>query len=167
MVGSVAVLGRGAISRRLMGGLACFVLGCASGPPPRGHALYTHAQGPKQPSEVAQLAGPIVAVNGKNVTSLGDRFEVLPGCYIVEVQPPMQRNDHKMVFATNTEPIPFAVAARAGHSYVIRSEYIEQMGTLRLLLEGDEQDMNGSSVGKFGPAQSAGELQQCAARGNQ
>src|SRR5690606_3888728 len=45
MVGSVAVLGRGAISRRLMGGLACFVLGCASGPPPRGHALYTHAQG--------------------------------------------------------------------------------------------------------------------------
>ena len=84
--------------------LALLLASCASGPPPRGHALYPSALGPKQASEVVQLSGPIVAVDGEKVTTLGSHFEVLPGCHIVEVQPPSSSSD-RLGLLSNSEDL--------------------------------------------------------------
>jgi hypothetical protein len=110
---------------------------------------------------VSQVTGSIRSIDGKAVQSLGSSFELLPGCHIVELDPTPKSNDYVTVFALNPQPVVFAIVMKKGHIYQLRHDYVEQMGSVRLIVEGDELDSRGMRVQRFGPARSREELERC------
>ncbi|HZU85184.1 MAG TPA: hypothetical protein VE987_19765, partial [Polyangiaceae bacterium] len=67
----------------LGGASACFGSSSCIGGPSRGYALYAAEGRRPDPSEVARLSGYVRFVDGRDVSSYGASFELLPGCHVI------------------------------------------------------------------------------------
>jgi hypothetical protein len=150
-----------AISRQLIAVLVAS-LGCGVAGAKRGVPLYSGARGAVD--QVASLYGPIATVDGQDVSSQGDAFELRVGCHVVTTK--TQYLEHDLALNTGAtlgaEPtLTFAIQMRPGFSYAFehRTQDIDGV-TGRGWMTARELDRAGKARG-LQPTQDAATIAAC------
>lgn len=140
-------------------------LACHPGVDAPGVPLYPNAETTRLPrSQIALVAGPIAKIDGGEVVDQGGRFELLPGCHVVEL-------DHRMVpdgnnlsggmYWTGSFPsTTYAIRMKAGARYEFRRDIFADGQTGRLVLSAREEEASGAMT-DLDPAKSAEEIKAC------
>jgi len=128
----------------------------------RGYPLYANPPLLEQ-QQLAFLTGYVLAVDGKDVSSHGRSFDLLPGCHIVVTPSKSGSMDSTAGVVITTGPRRFAIPMKAAHSYVIEvgasGTFGELSGSGYLL--GREIDEAGNTTRKFVPATSPQDVRDC------
>jgi hypothetical protein len=150
--------------------LAVFVLGCLASEPPA-VPLYPNGQTTRlPPNQVADLTGPIGKIDGREVTGLGGRFDLLPGCHLVELDRQGDSGSYGLssaVYVTGSFPVTlYALRMQAGARYFIKRDLITEASgvTVRVALSAREE-APGGAVTDLSPARSLEEVKACKAWG--
>jgi hypothetical protein len=140
-------------------------LACHPGVDAPGMPLYPNAQTTPLPrDQIARVAGPIAKIDGKDVQEQGGRFELLPGCHVIELDRRMVADAYALSGGSYwTGQFPrtvYAMVMKAGARYDIRREIYSDGSTGRLVLSATEEQAGGT-VTDLVPAKSAAEIQAC------
>ncbi len=129
----------------------------------RGYALYPTADGRPDETEVAQLAGYVRPVDGKDVSASGKRFELLPGCHVIGTPSRWISSAGSGAVMWATGEWTFALPMKAGYQYAV--EIIVPPLVTGPTALGDmkafERDMHGTRTRTFARAQRGEDLQAC------
>lgn len=147
---------------------AAFALGCLASEPPA-VPLYPNAETARlPPGQVADLVGPIGKIDGRDVSGLGGRFDLLPGCHVVELDRQSDNSSYSLtgaVYLTGSFPATtYALRMRAGSRTFIKRDIItEGVGaTVRVVLSAREEAPSGT-VTDLSPATSMDDVKACQA----
>lgn len=126
---------------------------CISGGRTQGYPLYPPSEPPPAQEQLAHLLGYVQVVDGRDVSSLGTSFDLLPGWHVV--QTPSQWGHTELNaggVAWNTGHLTYKMQMKAGYSYVIKVE-IEKTGgiTYRGGAHAYESDGRGAVTQTFHP----------------
>jgi len=166
--------------RRTALAFALLAFGCfAPGAAKRGTPLYTVANAPFQPNQVARLnallpggAAPglgatsfITSVDGLEVSAVDSAFELLPGCHVVRTA------DSLVVAAGNTTLTAqlgsrvFAFQMKGGDEYTVVVQLADPSASIsRVSVFGIERDPSGAQTQELQSATSADDVKACLAR---
>lgn len=143
-------------------GLACHPALDAPGLP-----LYPNSETTRLPrSQIALVAGPIDKIDGQVVLDQGGRFELLPGCHIVELDRRVIADGNTlsggMHFSGQFPSTIYAIRMQAGARYeILRQIYSNGIGIgSRVILTAREEQPNGA-VTDLVPARSADDIKAC------
>jgi hypothetical protein len=131
-----------------------------------GVPLYPNAATTRLPrSEVAQIDGPIAVIDGREVVDQGGRFDLLPGCHVIELDRRVPSDSYALSGGTYwTGQLPTAIYAihmKAGARYVLRRDiYSDGMGQGRVSLTAREEPATGPPT-DLNPASSEEEVRAC------
>jgi hypothetical protein len=148
--------------------LTALALGCLASEAPAVPLYPNAAAAPLPPGRVADVMGPIGKIDGRDVSGLGGRFDLLPGCHVVELERQSDNNNYSLtggIYLTGSYPaVTYFLRMRAGGRYIIRRDAVtEGIGqTVRTVLAAREEMPDGA-VTDLAPAQSAAELSACKA----
>jgi hypothetical protein len=160
--------------------VAFIALRCVRAEQPPGYPLYPNAGARLPREQVAQLTSSmpggsavgagslafIKAIDGRDVSTLDTAFELLQGCHIVETASRLLITNEVMTWHGDIGMRTFAFRMRAGHSYTVKVELVQSMGSSgRVLLFGVEQNSTGTETERIEVAKSAADLQACQAWG--
>ncbi|HJX52274.1 MAG TPA: hypothetical protein VJ801_05865 [Polyangia bacterium] len=143
---------------------ALSVAACVSGGGARPDRLYPPTPEPLGPQQVSTLTGYVQFVDGKDVSSLGGYFELLPGCHVIGT--PSRWADQSpggnVVVTANTGRWTFALPMKAGHQYRIEVRAGVATGpTGPLTIKGYESDLRGNKTREFERATSQKDIAAC------
>jgi hypothetical protein len=142
-------------------GALALVTSCLTGSS-RGHALYPATNPAPKRDEVARLAGYIEHVDGREVSSFGSSFELLPGCHIV--QTPSEWGTFGAIggVIVKTGHLVFPLPMQAARQYVIAIRTTDTSGPVaNAVIEATETDLEGNILHVFSPARSPAEEDAC------
>ena len=145
-----------------------FSLGCASGQT-RGVPLYASSGEPLAREEIGFLTGDVQLIDGRNVSELGRRFELLPGCHVVTTSPLWRarvESSASGIVPPNGQ-LTYAMNMKAGHRYVIEGRMLQQRRSQILIITALEKDPEGNVLQEFVPATSESDLERCQPPGDQ
>jgi hypothetical protein len=147
---------------------ATLALGCLASEPPA-VPLYPNSESARlPPTQVADVLGPIGKIDGREVGGLGGRFELLPGCHVVELDRQSDNSNYSLtgaVYLTGGFPATtYALRTQAGARYIIQRQTVtEGVGaTMRVVLSAREE-APGGGVTDLVPARSLDDLKACKA----
>jgi hypothetical protein len=147
---------------------ATLALGCLASEPPA-VPLYPNAESTRlPPTQVADLLGPIGKIDGREVGGLGGRFDLLPGCHVVQLDRQSDNSNYSLtggVYLTGSFPATtYALRMQAGARYIIQRQTItEGVGaTMRVVLSAREE-APGGAVTDLVPAKTVDDLKACKA----
>jgi hypothetical protein len=145
--------------------VATFPLACHPGADAPGVPLYPNAAAARLPrNQVALVEGPIEKVDGQEVGDQGGRFELLPGCHVIELDRRAPADNYSL---SNTSYLTgqlsivyYAIHMMAGGRYEIRRDVVVdgQMGRITVSAR---EEAPGGAVTDLYPAKSAEELRSC------
>jgi hypothetical protein len=122
----------------------------------RGYPLYPSSAAPPPPDEIARLVGPITSVDGRDVSTLGGAFELLPGCHAVRTQgQPLDSTNYTAVSGGRPRAMYFVLPMRPGHSYFIKQVSrtdVSAISPITVTTFAEEFDHGGASQRVFHPA---------------
>jgi hypothetical protein len=144
---------------------ATLALGCHPGVDAPGVPLYPNGETVRLPrSQVALVAGPIAKIDEKDVADQGGRFELLPGCHIVELDRRLIADGNTLsggMYWTGSFPSTiYAIRAKAGNRYEIRRDILSDGAGGRLVLSASEE-APGGAVTDLVQATSAQDITAC------
>jgi hypothetical protein len=93
------------------------------------YPLYPNAGGVPA-SRLARLSGPIASVDGQDVGTKGNSFDLLPGCHIVVLQHNIGEGSSSGAWAGNFGRRVYAFKMRPAHLYTIRPEAEDSTGPM-------------------------------------
>ena len=131
-----------------------------------GVPLYPNAQTTRLPREqVAQVAGPIAKIDGRDVGDQGGVFDLLPGCHVVELDRRLSADSLPLsgaVYLSGQFPVTiYALRMKPGARYAIRRDmYSDSSAQVRVSLSAREEAATGA-VTDLSPAQSANDVMAC------
>lgn len=131
-----------------------------------GVPLYPNAQTTRLPREqVAQVAGPIAKIDGRDVGDQGGVFDLLPGCHVVELDRRLSADSYALsgaVYLSGQFPVTiYALRMKPGARYVIRRDiYTDSSAQGRVSLSAREEEATGA-VTDLSPAQSDNDVMAC------
>jgi hypothetical protein len=144
--------------------------GCLASEPPA-VPLYPNGETTRLlPKQVADLVGPIGKIDGREVTGLGGRFDLLPGCHVIELDRQSDNSSYALsgaVYITGSFPATtYALRMQAGARYFIKRDTILEPGgaTVRVALSAREE-APGGAVTDLSPATSLDDVKACQAWG--
>ena len=144
------------------------MLGCLASEPPA-VPLYPNSESARlPPTQVADVLGPLGKIDGREVGGMGGRFDLLPGCHVVELDRQSDNSNYSLtgaVYLTGGFPATtYALRTQAGARYVIQRQTVsEGVGaTMRIVLSAREE-VPGGAVTDLQPAKSPDDLQACKA----
>lgn len=145
--------------------VATIGVGCHPGVDAPGVPLYPNAETTRLPrGQVALVAGPIAKIDEKDVAEQGGRFELLPGCHVVELDSRMVPDGNNLsggMYWTGSFPRTiYAIRMKAGARYEIRRDIFADGQTGRLVLSASEEDVSGAMT-ELTPAKSVEDLKAC------
>jgi hypothetical protein len=145
--------------------IATLTLGCHPGVEAPGVPLYPNAETTRLPrTQIALVAGPIAKIDEKDVADQGGRFELLPGCHVVELDSRMVPDGNNLsggMYWTGSFPRTiYAIHMKAGARYEIRRDIFADGQTGRLVLSASEEEPGGAMT-ELAPAKSAEEIKAC------
>jgi hypothetical protein len=120
------------------------------------------------PAQVADLTGPIGKIDEREVGSLGGRFDLLPGCHVVELDRQSDNSNYSLtggIYLTGSFPATtYALRMQAGARYFIQRQLVTQgIGpTMRVVLSAREE-APGGAVTDLEPAKTVDDLKACKA----
>ncbi len=125
---------------------------CISGQQ-QAYPLYPHTGPPVSPEQLAHLSGYVQLVDGRDVSSLGTSFDLLPGCH--EVQTPLSYGHSELNAGSmymKTGHVVYSMTMKAGYSYVIKAN-VEKTGghTYGGQLEAFEKNAQGEVTRTLNP----------------
>ncbi|MGA7121422.1 MAG: hypothetical protein WBY94_15060 [Polyangiaceae bacterium] len=133
---------------------ALVIVGCASPLDLAGYPLYPDVGRRLAGNEVARLYGPITRVDDRDVSTLGDALELMPGCHRVRTRDDPVPN----TFGRSTAGGGFRFGARSfvfsmkgGHAYVLKR--LGSAAGVGVYIE--EHDASGAWSGDIYPGDSA------------
>jgi len=142
-------------------GALALVTGCLTGSS-RGHALYPAIDPPPKQDEVARLTGYVERVDGREVSSFGSSFDLLPGCHIVQTPTEWGTFGGVGGVVMKTGNLVFPLPMQAAHQYVIAIRTTDTSGPVaNAVVEATETDLDGNIIHVFSPAQSVAEVDAC------
>jgi hypothetical protein len=120
------------------------------------------------PNQVADITGPIGKIDRREVGSLGGRFELLPGCHIVELDRQTDQSNYSLtsgIYLTGSFPAAtYALRMQAGARYFIqRQTVVEGVGVSARLVLSAREEAPGGAVTDLVPAKSIDDLKACKA----
>jgi hypothetical protein len=131
-----------------------------------GVPLYPSAETARLPrNQIAQVTGPIAKIDGQDVVDQGGRFDLLPGCHLVELDRRVTGDSYTLSSATywtgQFARTTYAMRMKPGARYVIR-RVLDSSGFARgrVILSAREEEANGA-MNDLLPARSAEEIQAC------
>ncbi len=143
-------------------------LGCLASEPPA-VPLYPNGETTRlPPRRVADVMGPIGKIDGREVGGLGGRFDLAPGCHVIELDRQSDNSNYSLtggVYLTGSFPATtYALRMRAGGRYFIQRQTVtEGIGsTVRVVLSAREE-APGGAVTDLEPAKSVDDLNACKA----
>ncbi|HZL17140.1 MAG TPA: hypothetical protein VFG23_05290 [Polyangia bacterium] len=144
---------------------ATLPLACHLGIDAPGVPLYPNAATARLPrDQIAQVSGPIEKIDGQEVVDRGGRFELLPGCHVVELDRRMVADGNTLsggMYWTGQFPNTiYALHLKPGARYEIRRDIFADGQTGRLVLSATETTAEGATTDLF-PAKSAEEIRSC------
>lgn len=147
--------------------LAVLTLGlaCYPGVEPPGVPLYPNSATTRLPrNQVALVAGPIAKIDGQEVVDQGGRYELLPGCHVVELDRRMIADGNNLsggMYWTGQFPnATYAIHMKAGAHYEIRRDIFADGQSGRVVLSAREEEPSGA-ITDLEPAKSAEEIRAC------
>jgi hypothetical protein len=150
--------------------LTVLVAGCLASEAPAVPLYPNGATTRLLPGQVADVSGPIEKIDGREVADQGRRFDLLPGCHIVELDRQVSSNTYSLSTPTSLDgggqlrTVVFALRMKAGGKYVIDRQAVEGQlaNTWRVVLSAREE-LPGGLVTDLKPARSMDDLQDCRA----
>lgn len=110
---------------------AVLALACRPAVDPPGIPLYPNAQTTKLPrTQIAEVFGPIVKIDGNDVIDWGRPYDLLPGCHLVELERHVKVNGMVVRRPGSFGPEPvfiYALRMKAGARYIIQQAYCAGM----------------------------------------
>jgi hypothetical protein len=147
---------------------ATLALGCLASEPPA-VPLYPNSESTRlPPNQVADLLGPIGKIDGREVGGMGGRFDLLPGCHVVELDRHSDNSNYSLTgaaYLTGGFPATtYALRTQAGARYISQRQTVtEGVGaTMRVVLSAREE-APGGAVTDLSPAKSIDDLKACKA----
>jgi hypothetical protein len=140
-------------------------LACHPGADAPGVPLYPNAAATRLPrNQVALVEGPIEKVDGQEVGDQGGRFELLPGCHVIELDRRSPADNYSLsntsYLTGQLSTVYYAMHMMAGGRYEIRRDVVVDGQTGRIVLSAREEAPGGAVTDLF-PAKSADELRSC------
>ncbi|HEX3905639.1 MAG TPA: hypothetical protein VH853_22630 [Polyangia bacterium] len=145
-------------------------LGCLASEPPA-VPLYPGNESTRlPPNQVADVTGPIGKIDGREVGSLGGRFDLLPGCHVVELDRQSDNGNSSLtggIYLTGSGPITiYALRMQAGARYTIqRQTFVEGLGVPARMVLSAREELPGGAATDLVPAKSVDDLRACKAWG--
>lgn len=126
---------------------------CISGSANPPYPLYPATVPAPAPDKVSHLSGYVQFVDGRDVSSFGKSFDLLPGCH--EVQTPLSYGHSEMnagVMYWETGHVIYSMQMKPGYSYVI-SVSMEKTGghTYGGQIQATERNADGVVTQTFNP----------------
>ena len=142
-------------------------LGCLASEPPA-IPLYPGSESTRLPAnQVADVTGPIGKIDGREVGDQGGRFDLLPGCHVVELSQQGDSNSSLSggIYLTGSFPATvYALRMQAGARYFIqRQTVLEGVGVPARLELSAREEIPGGAVTDLAPAKSVDDLRACKA----
>lgn len=125
-------------------------------------ALYANPELAKD--GIAQLQGPIRAVDGQDVEAKGAAFALLPGCHVVTVKPKIGEGSQEGSWSADLGLVVYAFRMEAGRLYSI--EPVARFGSAghgTVTLMAYERDPDGRVVRAIAPAEHDRDIEACVA----
>ena len=145
-----------------------FALGCLASEPPA-VLLYPNADSARlPPNQVAGLLGPIAKVDARDVAGLGGRFDLLPGCHVVQLDRQSDNSNYSLTGATYlTGSFPattYALRMQAGARYIIQRQAVtDGIGPRMRVVLSAREEAPGGAVTDLEPAKSVADIEACKA----
>lgn len=121
------------------------------------------------PNQIARVDGPIATMDGKDVVDQGGRFELSPGCHVVELDRRMIADGNNlsggMYWTGQFTNATYAIHMKAGAHYEIRRDIFADGQSGRVVLSAREEEPSGA-ITDLEPAKSAEEIKACRAEFN-
>lgn len=145
--------------------VAAVPLACHPGADAPGVPLYPNAAAARLPrNQVALVEGPIAKIDNQEVGDQGGRFELLPGCHVVELDRRMPADNYSLsnnsYLTGQLASVYYAMHMVAGARYEIRRDVIVEGQMGRITTVAREDVPGGASTDLF-PAKSADEVRSC------
>jgi len=117
---------------------------------------------PRPLTDVAQLYGEIATVDGRDVSSAVQPFELLPGCHVVTTRTSWGKRDNSGSISGNMPEFSFVINMQPNHGYVIDFELATRTGNGGAIeLRALEKDAAGNVSATLLPSIDQKELDRC------
>jgi hypothetical protein len=144
--------------------LAVVGSGCARIGRARPVPLYPNPERARLSEELAQVEGPIRAVDGVDVELKGTTFQLLPGCHVVMLSPKIGAGDGNGAWSADIGLVVYAFRMKPGRFYSIEPDArfgSAGHGTLKLVAY--ERKADGTSAGMVGVVRRPSDISACQA----
>jgi hypothetical protein len=157
MLADVMTLRRLAVATLVFGLSACSSIGRARPVP-----LYPHPEQSPPAEMLAQLQGPIRAVDGFDVESRGTTFDLLPGCHVVVLKPKIGAGSELGAWSADLGFVAYAFRMLPGRLYSIEPETsFGSAGHGSVRINAYERNADGSVSGTAVPIRDQAEVEAC------
>jgi hypothetical protein len=148
---------------RTVAAAALFAVACAPSMDLPGYPLYPVAGARLPREQIARLFGPIASVDGRDVATLGNAFEVLPGCHVVLTRGDAVESTNYVAVIGHPNGRFFALTVKPGYTYIVKREIQDQLSTMYLRSDtfAEEHDAAGAQTQILQPVHKPDELAAC------
>ena len=142
------------------------LVACHPGVDTPGVPLYPNGATTRLPrDQIAQVAGPIEKIDGRDLLDQGGVFDLLPGCHIIELDRRLSPDAYALssgaYWSGRFPPTTYAIVMKPGARYAIRRDLqTEGTGPGRVVLTAREE-MPGGAVTDLFPAKSDQDITAC------
>ena len=136
---------------------------CGSSVDVAGFPLYPNAEARLPCEQIARVFGPIASIDGRDVSSLGGAFDVLPGCHVVRTRADQLESTTYVTVIGHPGGRVFALTTKPGYTYIVKREVSDRPGSTYLRADTFAQELTptGGEAQVIYPAQSPDELAAC------
>jgi hypothetical protein len=151
----------------LMMAAALSTVACVSSTGPLPERLYPPTAQPLRADQVSTLSGYVQFVDGKDVSSRGTYFELLPGCHLIGT--PSHWGEQSPAGNAGATAVTgewsFVLPMRAGYLYRIDVKVGDTTSPVgSLTIKGYESDANGKDTREFERSTSPKDIEACQAK---
>ena len=128
----------------------------------RSYPLYPNPQLRREAATVARLTGIVATVDGVDVASHGDTFDLASGCHVVTLPRTLGQGGEHEPWSVDVPRLVFAFRMVGGHTYAI--EHQVHMGSDRIgsvTVSATERDGSGAVVAQVPPSRGAQDIEDC------
>ena len=128
----------------------------------RSYPLYPNPQARREAGKVARLTGIVATVDGVDVASHGDIFDLAPGCHLVTLVRSIGQGGEHEPWSVDVPRLVFAFKMTGGHAFVIEHQiHMNSDRNGSVTVSATERDGGGAIVAKVAPSRGAQDIEDC------
>lgn len=128
----------------------------------RSYPLYPNPEVRREPAKIARLTGIVATVDGVDVTSKGNTFDLAPGCHVVTLVRTIGQGGEHEPWTVDVPRWVYAFRMTGGNVYAIEHRVqlaTDQNGTVAV--SAVERDGSGTIIGSVKPSRGGQDIEEC------